>query len=96
MSRASRLRMVCLSALCLVFAALPAFAGSAPQPIPFSSAKAKSSVPVTPKQTISTKNRKAGIVFSDKGTVKTRKLGSGKLSKTDKTLADVKAKSTSQ
>jgi len=91
MSSASRLRMACLSALCLAFAAAPALAGSAPQPIPFSTTRAKSSVPVTPKQTISKKNRKAGVVFNDKGTLKTRKFGSGKLSKTDKTLANIKS-----
>ncbi|WP_337997171.1 hypothetical protein [Oleispirillum naphthae] len=96
MSRASRLRTACLSALCLALAAAPALAGSAPQPIPFSTTKAKSSVPVTPKQTISKKNREAGIVFDDKGTLKTRKLGSGKLSKTDKTLSNIKSQKTAQ
>ncbi len=90
-----RARWVCLclaAAICL--AAAPASAGSnngAPQRT-FSSSKAKAAVPVAPQQKISKKNRKAGIVFDDKGTLKTRKLTNGKLSQTDQTLAKTRAK----
>jgi hypothetical protein len=43
----------------------------------FQTTHAKSQVPVTPKQTISTANRKAGLSFNSDGTLKTRKLPSG-------------------
>ena len=43
----------------------------------FRTTHAKSQVPVTPKQTISTANRKAGLRFNSDGSLKTRKLPSG-------------------
>ncbi len=43
----------------------------------FQTTHAKSQVPITPKQTISTANRKAGLSFNDDGSIKTRKLPSG-------------------
>jgi len=90
MFRTLWLRTACLSALCLAFAAVPAMAGST-APVPFSTSHGKSSVPVTPRQTVSKTNRSSGIVFNNKRSLKTRNLTSGQLSKTDKTLANIKA-----
>lgn len=64
--------------LALVVAVLAMPVAQAGEPhTSFKTTKGKAQVPVTPKQTISTVNRKAGMSFNADGSLKTRKLPSG-------------------
>jgi hypothetical protein len=81
MIRARRVALCLAVATCLA-AVSGGVAFADPPQQTFSSAKAKSSVPVTPKQRISSQNRKAGMTFDNKGNLQTRKLPNAKLSKT--------------
>ena len=64
--------------LALAIAAIAAGTARAAEPqSAFQTTHAKSQVPVTPKQTISTTNRKAGLNFNADGSLKTRKLPNG-------------------
>lgn len=63
--------------LALAIAGLAGGTAQASEPVAFQTTHAKSQVPVTPKQTISTANRKAGLHFNADGSLKTRKLPSG-------------------
>lgn len=64
--------------LAMALAALTAGTASAGEPqSSFQTTMGKSHVPVTPKVTISSQNRRAGMAFNADGSLKTRKLPSG-------------------